>query len=416
MNGQNISRSPLNSLKRYQIGALFIFLFLICGGVFGQSDDIVFERINTSHGLSNNGVRKIFQDSKGYLWIITFDGLNKYDGYNFTNYRYDPQDTSSISNNSIWDILEDKSGNLWIATEDGLNLYNGDKENFKKFRYSAAQEQWSNAVTTMFEDDDHNIWFGTVFNGLSIFNPKTEKFKHFLPDSTGLESGISNGVIWIKKDSINKNRFWLGLWQSGFYSFDTGSEKFTKYKHDPQQPHSLSNDNIRSLTQDKEGNVWIGTLGSGLDKFDPDTKVFTHFKHDPKKAESLSNNNVWSIFEDPQEEGTFWIATEGGLNKFDTKSNSFFVYKSDVNDQGTLSSDFVTNIYKDRSGVMWLGTTGGLNKIDPGRVPFRHQSSLAEKPDRLNSNRVYAIIKSQIKEDVLWIGTYDGGLNKYNRT
>ena len=87
-------------------------------------------------------MRRVFQDSKGYLWVGTADGLNKCDGYKFSNYRYDPQDTTSISNNGIWSIYEDKQDDLWIGTEDGLNLYNRETENFKRFKYSARTEQW----------------------------------------------------------------------------------------------------------------------------------------------------------------------------------------------------------------------------------------------------------------------------------
>jgi len=395
---------------------LSVFFLLGSLSLFAQNDNLVFERLNTSHGLSNNDVRKVFQDSKGYLWIGTTDGLNKYDGYNFTVYRNDSQDTNSISNNSVWDILEDKSGNLWVSTDDGLNYFNLDKESFKTFNYTEVQGRWTNASISLYEDDEENIWFGTVLKGISKFNTKTEKFIHFPLDSTGLGGANSNAAIWILKDSIKKDRFWLGMWSSGIYSFDITTKEFIKYKHDPKEPGSLTNDEIRWLMQDKNGIVWIGTLGGGLDKFDPNKEKFTHYKNNPNNKNSLSNDFVWLIFEDPEEEDLLWIGTEGGLNKFDTKSGLFSVYKSDVNNQGTLSSDFVQEIYKDRSGVMWIGTiTGGLNKIDPGRVPFRHQISEEENPGRLNDNMVYGLLKSAVKQDIIWIGTYGGGLNKFDR-
>ena len=400
------------------ISVIYLSLFFLTNSInlFAQNDDLVFERLNTSHGLSNNEVRKVFQDSKGYLWVGTADGLNKYDGYNITVYRNDSQDTNSISDNSIYDILEDKAGNLWVSTKDGLNYFSYDKESFKTFNYTPVQGAWTNTSVVLYEDAEENIWFGTVRQGISKFNPKTEKFIHFLPDSAHLEAGFSNAPTWILKDSIKKERFWIGMWDAGFYSFDITTKEFIKYKHDPKQPGSLTHDEIRWVMQDNYGIVWIGTLGGGLDRFDPTTERFTHFKNNPNNKNSLSNDFVWMIFEDPQEEGLLWIGTEGGLNKFYSKSNSFTVYKSDVNNQSTLSSDFVQEIYKDRSGVMWIGTkTGGLNKIDPGRVPFRHQFSKAENPNGLNSSQVFGLVKSAVKEDILWIGTYGGGLNKFDR-
>jgi len=409
-------KNQLSSIKNISVIYLSLFFLMNSISLFAQKDNLIFERLNTSHGLSNNEVRKLFQDSKDYLWVGTADGLNKYDGYNFTIYRNDPQDTNSISSNDIWDIFEDKSGNLLIGTKDGLNYFDRDKESFKAFNYSEVQGTWTNSSFALYEDDEDNIWFGTVLQGISKFNPKTEKFIHFLPDSTYLEGANSNAAIGILKDSIKKDRFWLSMWQTGFYSFDITTREFVKYKHDPKQPGSLTNDEIRWLMQDKNGIVWIGTKGGGLNRFDPNTEKFTHFKNDPKNRNSLSNDIVSTIFEDPKEEGVLWIGTDGGLNKFDTKSNSFTVYKSDVNNHSTLSSDIVFEIYKDKSGVVWVGTkTGGLNKIDLGRVPFRHQISEAENPDGLNSNRVYGIVKSAVKQDILWIGTYGGGLNMYDR-
>jgi len=403
-------------MNRLLLFKIFIFIHITGINLFAQGNNIIFERLNTSHGLSNNEVRKVFQDSRGYLWIGTADGLNKYDGYEFTIYRYDQLDTNSISNNSIWDVLEDEAGNLWVATDDGLNLLDPDKESFKTYNYTENPSQWFNASISLFEDDEKNIWFGTVVQGITKFNPKTKEFIHFLPDSAGIDGPNPNAAVWILKDSIKKERFWLGMWQSGFYAFDITSKEFTKYRHDPKKPDGLSNNQIRSLFQDKNGIVWVGTLGGGLNRFDPNTEKFTHYKHDPTNPNSLSNDKVWWLFEDQQEENTLWIGTEGGLNKFDTKSNSFLVYKSDLNDHGTLSSDFVQEIYRDRSGVMWIGTAaGGLNKIDPGRVPFKHYNSKAEKPDGLNSNEIYAIASSA-KDDVIWIGTYNGGLNKYDRS
>ena len=216
MQKSNCIKHKMISIKI--ISVLYVSLFFLTYNInlFAQNDNIVFERLNTSHGLSNNEVRKVFQDSKGYLWVGTADGLNKYDGYNFTVYRNDPQDINSISNNSVWDILEDKSGNLWVSTNDGLNYFNYDKESFKSYNYTEVQGTWTNSSIALYEDDEENIWFGTVAKGISKFNSKTEKFIHFLPDSTGLGDPFPNAAVWILKDSIKKNDFG---WACGHQDF-----------------------------------------------------------------------------------------------------------------------------------------------------------------------------------------------------
>ncbi|MHA1988904.1 MAG: ligand-binding sensor domain-containing protein [Promethearchaeota archaeon] len=325
--------SPTNFLKPRPIYVILILSTLLFTGnstLFAQSDNIVFERINTSNGLSNNIVRRIFQDSKGYLWIGTADGLNKYDGYNFITYRHDPQDTTRISNNYIWNIFEDKGTNLWIGTEGGLNLYNYETESFKTFKYSTTAltgtqaDRFINAVLSIYEDDKQNLWLGTVFKGLTKFDWRKNIYTHYLIDSTGI--GNANVVFDIIDDTRHQGKgLFLGCYSSGLCYFDFEKEELKKYKHDPNNSTTLSNDRIWSIFQDGKGDIWIGTEGGGLNMFDADKEEFTHFKHEPQNPLSLSNDNVQSIFRDPDEKDILWIGTRGGLNKFDTQKNSFTV-------------------------------------------------------------------------------------------
>lgn len=415
MNCQNISRSLCsNRVNKHLQKILFFFLVLTGNGVFGQSTDIVFERINTSHGLSNNSVRQVFQDNKGYLWVGTNDGLNKYDGYSFTNYRNDPDDTTSISHNEIWAIYEDSNKDLWIGTKDGLNLYNRGRENFTTYNHTSDDAEYANAVLTPFEDSKGNFWMAAPFKGLTKFNRETKGFTHFAIDSA---AGIGNvNVIFDIIEDRDGEGLWLGCYGSGLCYFNFQKEKITKHIHDPKNPTSLSDNRIWEITQSSNGEIWIATESGGLNRFNPESKKFTHFKNDPQKSASLSNNFVQSLFKDPSQENLMWIGTRGGLNLFDPKNNTFTdVFKSEISDQATLSNDFIWDIYKDKSGNLWVGSDGGLDKFDPGRVPFRYFNVVDKKKNWLNDNNVWAITTSKTNPDILWIGTGNGGLNRFDR-
>ena len=395
---------------------ILIFVLLYITQLFSQNENLIFERINTSNGLTNNNVRRVFQDSKGYLWVGTADGLNKYDGYNFMNFRYDPQDTTSISNNGIFSIYEDKHGDLWIGTEEGLNLYNRENNNFQSFKYSERTERWMNLVISIFEDKNGTLWMGTATRGLTKFDRQTKKFTHFPLDTSSGFATNANAVPFIIEDlNFPGQRLWVAGFTTGFYAFDIDKQKFTQYTHDPKDPSSLVNNNAFSLLQDYEGNIWIGTQG-GLSKFNPDNEKFTNYKHSPNDPSTLSNDFILSLFEDPDKKGEIWIGTVNGLNILDTKTNLFTIHKSILNNPTTLSSNAMDAIYKDRSGVIWIGTNGGLDKIDRGRVPFRQYSRASEKENGLNSNQIFSISSSAADPNILWIATYGGGLNKFDRS
>ena len=211
-----------------------IFSFLIAFGIaelFAQNDDIVFERLNTSNGLSNNSVQRLLQDSHGYLWIGTDDGLNKYDGYTFTQYRHDPEDSTSIGNNSIWAIYEDKAGNLWIGTQGGLSLFNRETETFKTFNYEPLPNitgdgvQFRQIVMSIYEDYNGTLWLSTLFKGLAKFDKESQSIVHAQPDSVQPNGFNKNMTVWISGDTREgKNGFWVGSDGRGLAYFDVETE------------------------------------------------------------------------------------------------------------------------------------------------------------------------------------------------
>ena len=231
-----------------------------------KGEDIKFEKISTEQGLSNNSILCIIQDNRGFLWIGTSDGLNKFDGYSITNYYYNSDDPNSISGNTIQAILEDNSGILWIGTREGLNKFDPKTEKFTVYKNDPQDPESisHNNVRSIFEDSSGTLWIATWGGGLN-------KLVQPAPDSSGSDN-------------------------------DGSPPKFIHYQHNPQDTESLSNNRIATIFKDSSGRLWIGTddglnkLIEGKDEGYPPT--FIHYKNDPQDPRSPSNNIVKSILED----------------------------------------------------------------------------------------------------------------------
>jgi two-component system, sensor histidine kinase ChiS len=180
------------------------------------------------------------------------------------------------------------------------------------------------------------------------------------------KQGLSqNTVFCILQD--NQGFMWFCT-EDGLNKYD--GYNFSVFRHDPEDPNSLSDSRILSIFQDRSGILWVGTANGGLNKFDLEANQITHYQNDPDDQNSLSNNRVLSIFED--EDGELWVGTEYGLNRFVRETQNFIHYQKDSNDQKSLSGDSVRVIYQDHEGTLWFGTKEGLNRFNPDKEQFTH--------------------------------------------
>lgn len=400
-------------------------IFFLAGpfsyNLFSRSDSIKFENISIEQGLSQGAVFCISQDSRGFMWFGTEDGLNRYDGYSFTVFKPDPHDPGSLSNNNIWSIYEDAAGVLWIGTYNGLNKLERETGKFTHF-YSVPGDSYSlshNNVRVIYESPSTpgELWIGTEGGGLCKFIPKTGRFFRF-PANPGSPDGLSsNAVMAIYESPKEPGILWLGTDGGGLNKFNRETGKFTRFRADPKDPDSLSHDRVYSLYEDSQGVFWVGTFGGGLDRLDRKTGKFSHYKSSPRAPQSLSHNNVRVIFE--PRPGVLWIGTYGGgLNIMEyPKGNnrvSFRHYKNNPNDPASLSHNNVRSIYKGRSGILWIGTDGGgINKFDPKMRKFVHYRADLGDPHSLGNNNVRCIYED--RSGVLWIGTDGGEVNRFSR-
>ena len=406
--------SPKNILPLF-------FLSIVACRLAAQQSDIRFDHISLEQGLSQSTVNAIVQDSLGFLWFATQDGLNRYDGYSITVLKHNPSDTNTISDNSIWCLLSDRRGDLWIGTaRGGVDRYLLRENRLIHYvhRENDPTSISENDVISLFEDSNGDVWLGTLNNGLNRFNHATQTFDHFTFQD-GTHSGLANNTVWAICEDRQKN-LWVGTWRGlsrlklRGTTLSGDHERFETFRHSSNDRASLSGDNIRSLCVDRRGTLWVGAWGSGLNRYDAATNRFTRFVHNAKDPWSISSNLILSLIEDSK--GNLWIGTEdGGMNVLNRAGNGFTRFKSDPAKKDYLNSDIVSAFCEDRSGILWIGTgAGGVNVYDWRKNRFKHYADDLNNPNDMSGNDVWAILEDRDGE--LWIGTVGNGLNRFDKT
>jgi len=378
----------------------------------GQS--LRFETISLEDGLSQSTVFCILQDSQGFMWFGTEDGLNKYDGYNFTVFKNNPEDPNSLGGKWIQTILEDDMGRLWIGTnEGGLNRFDRNLGHFIRYQNDPGDPDSlsDDDVTAIYQDSEGVLWIGTDGGGLDRFDQENERFIHFPHDPDDPNSLSSNEVTAIYKDQ--EGVLWIGTNDGVLNRFDTDNEQWMHYGSDSNGSHNIGHHSITALFEDQSGMLWIGSGGAGLDRFNPDTEGIIHYQHDPNDQKSLSNDKIEEIFQD--KDGMLWIGTHGGgVNWLDLETGLFSHFKNIPGDPYSLSQDTVLSIFQDREGVLWFGTIGaGVNKLNNAWRNFAVFHNNPEDPNSLGDNMVRKFFQDE--EDVLWVGTMFGGLDRFDR-
>ena len=319
---------------------------------------INFKRITIEDGLSQTTVEYIYQDSDGYMWFGTDDGLNKYDGINFEVYKYKGEDENSISGNIIVAIIEDNDGYIWVGSNDeGVNII--DRSNDKVYRLDKEGELNSLLTSTditVINGYDNKIFIGTN-NGISIIDKDKKEIIKYLESDSSFDSDKSKiREIYIDKDKL----VWIGT-RDGLYTMDE-NYKFSNL-NDIFKDNNINDRVISSIYEDSDGEIWIGlSIDGGLVRYNKDTgKVINYISNDKN---GLSYNSVKDINGDSS--GNIWIATNYGLNKFNKSENKFTQYT----EKEGLSNNFIYGILFDEEENPWVSTNYGVSKYDINKEKF----------------------------------------------
>ncbi|HGY55324.1 MAG TPA: hypothetical protein ENK44_06475 [Caldithrix abyssi] len=423
---------------------------------FSIEYELRFKHLTIDQGLSGNKVNTIYQDTQGFIWIGTNEGLNRYDGYEFKIYDKGVNDPKKLSDDFIQYILEDSQGRLWIGTGNGgLNLYDRATDTFTYLTTDSSSEIQlsSNAlraiiegadgkiwiatefsieqidlqrktsesyipdhflnnrkdiltITCLFEDKDNNLWFGTAGAGLCLFDKEKHTFTYFRHDPANPGSISDDDVRCIYED--NDGVLWVGTYNGGLNRYNTQTKSFTHFYPDREVQESLT---VKSLLCDDQGRLWVGTR-NGLFLFDKTRQQFQHFKHDIFNPTGLNNNNIQVIFKDRR--GDYWFGTKEGVNFLNTTNRPFIHYRAGAYNRRGLNHKTVAAIYEDRFGYIWFATVeGGLNRFDSKKRTYTYFTHKADDPYSIGSNNVNSVIGDD--KGNLWIGTFQGGLNFFDR-
>ena len=393
------------ALSRIGFSAALVMMLMTTSAIAETALPVRFDHLSLEEGLSQVTVLNIFQDSRGFVWLGTEDGLNRYDGLGFKVYKHDPADPDSLPSNFVWAIDEDSSGNLWIGT-DGGGVAMLDRATDRFVRHTEISSQF---IRSLRFGADGDLWIGTRDSGLDRMDTASGRVTSFDHDEADSESLSDDRIFTLHFDS--QGRLWIGT-DGGVNLFDAKNDRFTHFAHEPGNPSSLSDGRVRSIFEDQAGAIWIGTRAGGLNRLDPPTGVVEQFRHDPDVKSSLSHDRVRSIFEDAQ--GRLWVGTSNGLDMFDRRTERFLHYEHDATNPTSLADNCVMSIDQDRGGVLWVGTRfGGVHKFNPASWQFGHVPPDPENPVGLRSGHVMAF--SEDRAGRLWIGTVGGGLHAMNR-
>jgi signal transduction histidine kinase/ligand-binding sensor domain-containing protein/DNA-binding response OmpR family regulator len=377
---------------------------------FGQNQSLKFEHIGPGEGLSQINVATIIQDSRGFMWIGTRDGLNKYDGYSFTTYRHDSQDPKSLSSSMVADVVEDKEGNIWVATIVGLNKLERKSGRIIQYKHDDKNSNTisSNILNRLAVDEKNNIWISGQ-GGLDYMDTHNNTVKHYRHDNNKPGSIGDNSVSYVYLDAARN--IWVGTFAGGLQLLDKKTGTFKKYQHNPKSPKSVSSNNISCIFEDKKHRLWVGTQDAGLNLFDPKSNSFIRYKHNEKAKNTVSSNTIISLNAD--ENDNLWIGSDnGGLCILNPETGNISYYQHDDIDQNSINGNTIYSICKDRLGNMWLGAfSGGINLFKRSTESFPHyrHSSLSNS---LSNDFVLGLYEDADRN--LWVGTDGGGLNKFN--
>ncbi len=381
------------------------------GVAFGISEGSipVFQRYSQESGLSHNTIIAILEDRKGFLWVGTIGGLNRFDGYRFVVYKNDPQNPHSISNNYVTAILETSSGDLWIGTNKGLSRFDPSIDGFHSYANDPTNSTSlvHDEVRTLYEDQAGDLWIGTE-GGISKFDTATNSFTNY---GSSLFSG-ARGFRGIAEDL--SGGFWVGA-GNGLNKFDRQTGNVVKvFKVEPADPKGVITKPVRVMTRDRAGMLWIGMLDGGLTRLDPKTEEFTRYMAETGKPQSLRDNGVRSVCETA--DGTIWVGTEKAVSRYSRDVEGFRHYKHDPKDPKSLGEGDIPAIADGRNDQLWVGTSvGGLSKLNRKADRFQRFRHDPEDPNSLSDDYyVHSILEDENR--IVWIATQRGGLNKLDLT
>ena len=365
-----------------------------------QQTGTLFNHFNIQNGLIMNNVEYIHIDMDGFVWLGTYAGLQRFDGYEFRNYTYDPNNPSSISDNFISTIFEDDSANLWIGTSaNGLNVFNKNLEAFRNFRHepdnanSLASNSIPRASKVITQDSDGYVWVNTNA-GLNRIHCGEFTFESYYGDFSGqLVFDKSESALWIGGDQLKK--------------FELKSRKLSYYDSGP----------VTSIILDSENNIWLGNRSGALiynkkiDMLIPLQEYLEREGYMDWNSVIRPGEAVGNFYEDYR--GNIWFSIKDQLVHLDKKQKKIEVLAHEPDNVNSPTGSSISGIYGNKSGMIWISYLNqGVSKVNINLKKFNVYRKMPGDPNSLSGNTIRSVCLDNKQH--LWVGTYDNGLNRIN--
>ncbi|WP_372648133.1 two-component regulator propeller domain-containing protein [Draconibacterium sp.] len=381
---------------------LLFLIFILTGNKIQAQAELSFDIFTLEDGLPNNQIQCIYQDHKGWIWVGTSQGLSRFNGYDFTNFLPDSEDSCSLSGHLIRVIKEDRKGNLLVGTENGgLNIFDREKEVFSQpFKNDPVYGEKDFSVNDLLEYQDGSFWLASDLNVLKM--DSTGMIKPLAPivkeGTTGIENTYIRKLIY-----DNQGKLWIGS-NNGVYVYNPQNNTLESF----ELPFgSTQNKEIWELFLDEDGDLWIGTYSIGLFVVNTQTNNIDKIKFRPEAERTETIKSISKgVF------GDYWIGTRGGLFLYSKENGVKGFYRHNIQEPRSLSNNSVLSIFHDNKGETWIGTRGGLNLLAKSKQFFHSFTAQPDDNRYLNSSAIYTFWLD--KKDRLWCGTEDGGINIYN--
>ncbi len=391
-----------------RLSSFLLFVSVACLQVLvAQERHLDFEEFIIEDGFAS--INCILKDKEGFMWFGGTHGLYRYDGYGFKTYFANDGDLSSLSNNNVITIFQDREGLIWIGTmRGGVNCYNPIDETFVNYKNTEAYSLFTdNYVTAITQDEDGLIWIGTFGEGIYIYDKTYRTFSKIKKDSSNSNTISNNDVFSIVAEG---KKIWITTNAGVLDCYDKSEGRFFHYTYSPKSYKSSRSG--QRIAKDHSGNIWISTEEEGIFMFDQNKKTFYNYRVIKGKP-SISTNNITDI--KIGKSGEIWATTGEGLNLINTTSNDIQTFKRDAFDTNSLTNDIAYCLFVDKDGTLWMGMGDGtVNKTVDS--PFEIYQTSFSKENSLSFNVVGSLF---LKDNILWVGTGGGGLDKFdlsNRT
>ncbi|HEY5758258.1 MAG TPA: two-component regulator propeller domain-containing protein, partial [Steroidobacter sp.] len=387
-------------------------LLIIAGWLLGASiataadaPPLILEHLTTVEGLPQSTVMATLQDSQGFVWLGTEDGLVRYDGHLLHRYAAVRGESGTLSGNYIWDIAEDAGGDLWIAIRDGgVARWHRKTDTFTVYRHDPdeAESLASDSVRTLLVDSRGQIWIGTSDAGIDILDPVSGGVRHLRSTGRGRAALSSDRIFTLSL--ARSGDVWIGT-QAGLDLWRHQDESIAPFGPPAGAAGSLVGQEISHVLEDKSGAVWVGSFKIGLIRLDREGRLLAAYRQSGA-PHTLSNDDVRSVLEDRA--GRLWVGTADGLELLDRSSGKFTHFRHDDSNADSLRDSFVMSLYEDQAGVMWIGTrTGGVSRWNP-----RSWELGGQRPQWVGSGPVNAF--ADAADGRVWIAALDGGLRQFD--